>query len=292
MDLAWERRFRRRVEEEGMGWEVVRYPRPEADGEARALRLTPAAAPRGVVVVSHGAGNDALFSFVSLFRRLLLAGYEVFSWELDGHGRGGDTRFGAEAAPGSVAEAVRRSGAAERGLPTHALGVSLGGAVLLSALPSLSDTLRSAALLVAPLEIRFSARALRRELGLPLLRTLWRERQHYGALGLVPSFGPWKREIYPLRLADAPPPGSFGYVQLLNDALRRLRLEEAARRTRTPVLLVYAGRDLLVPPAQGERLATLIPGARLLRLPRETHLTAPLAPEAVEGVVDWVGREE
>jgi pimeloyl-ACP methyl ester carboxylesterase len=79
--------------------------------------------------------------------------------------------------------------------------------------------------------------------------------------------------------------GAFGYVEALNRILASLRLEEAARATRTPVLLVYGAADRLVPPEQGERLAELLPRAKLMILPGETHLTTPLAPAAVEAVV-------
>ena len=96
--------------------------------------------------------------------------------------------------------------------------------------------------------------------------------RHYGLTGLVPSFGPFKRGAYPLRLGVPPAPGPFGYVQTINRVLDGLRLEDAARRASTPTLLVYGARDRLVPPAQGERLAALLPPPRLLRLP-PTHLT-------------------
>jgi pimeloyl-ACP methyl ester carboxylesterase len=138
--------------------------------------------------------------------------------------------------------------------------------------------------------VELSGRAVARELGPRLLRTLWRGREHYGAGGLIPSFGRWKRDIYPLRLGEAAGAGSFGYVEALNRILASLRLEEAAHATPTPTLLVYGAADRLVPPAQGERLATLLPRSELLVLPGETHLTTPLAPAAVERVVERITR--
>jgi len=289
MELAYERSFGEWARSGGVRWERMWYPRPEAGGETVAHRFTPPVAPRGVVLAVHGAGNDALFAWVGLFKRLLRAGVEVFTFDLDGHGRTGTTRFSAEGVAGALPEAVRRSGALERGLPLHALGVSLGGSVLLASLPSLPGV-ASAVLMAAPLRIRLSWAAVRREAGLRLARCVWREREHYGAWGLIPSFGPVKRGAYPLRLAETPPPGAFGYVEVLNRALERMRLEEAARRVRVPTLLVYGGADLLVPVEQGERLARLIPAAELLRLEGETHLSAPMAPQAVHRVVEWVTR--
>lgn len=289
MELAYERGFREWAAAAGVGWERIRYPRPEAGGETVAHRLTPPGPPRGVVLAVHGAGNDALFSLVGLFKRLLGRGLEVFTFDLDGHGRQGDTRLAPESIASAVPAAVARAGAAGRGLPLHAVGVSLGGAVLLGSLPALDPAPASAALVCAPLRVRFSWGAMARELGPGLARTVWREREHYGLTGLIPSFGPFKREIYPLRLGTDPGPGPFGYVEALNRTLRSLRLEEAARATTVPTLLVYGARDRLVPPEQGERLAELLPRSELLVLRDETHLTTPLAPRAVGRMLRWIG---
>jgi alpha-beta hydrolase superfamily lysophospholipase len=284
-ELPFERAFSRWLRREGMGFEPVRYARPEAGGETRAFRLTPTRPPRGVVLLVHGAGNDALFAIVGLAKRLLRAGLEVFAFDLDGHGRGGVTRLAASTVVGAVPAAVEAAGAGRRGLPLHAVGVSLGGSLLLHALPRLSPAPASAALLCAPLRVELSRRAVLGELGSGLLRTLWREREHYGVGGLIPSFGRWKRDVYPLRLGEAAGAGAFGYVEALNRILASLRLEEAARAVDIPTFLVYGAADRLVPPEQGERLAALLPRSKLLILPGETHLTTPLAEAAVEQVV-------
>ena len=287
-ELPFERAFRRWADEKGYGWERIVYPRPEAGGETVAYRLSPAAPPRAVVIAVHGAGNDALFALVGLFKELLARGHELFTFDMDGHGRHSTTVFSPESVGGAVGAAVLRSGAGERGLPLHAFGVSLGGSILLGSLPSLPVAPRTAALLSAPLRIHLSGASIRRELGTPFLHTLWRERSHYGLTGLIPSFGPFKRGSYPLRLGVAPGPGAFGYVEVLNRTLDSLSLEDAARRAPCPVLLAYGARDGLVPIEQGERLAALIPRSELLPLPRDSHLSAPMAPQVVKRFLEWI----
>ena len=66
-ELGYERAFRLSARAAGCGWERLSYPRPEAAGETVAYRLSPAVAPRGLVLAVHGAGNDALFALVGLF---------------------------------------------------------------------------------------------------------------------------------------------------------------------------------------------------------------------------------
>lgn len=286
-ELAYERSLREWMGTRGMSWTRRRYPR-SAGGEVVSYRLSPAGPPAAVVMPVHGAGNDALFALPGLIKRLLLAGFEVFSFDLDGHGRASTTTLDPATLGDAVPEAIRQCAAADRGLPLHGVGISLGGSLLLHALGGGPAMLASGTLLAAPLQIRLSARAVLGELGAPALRTLWREREHCGLWGLIPSFGPLKRGLYPLRLAVDPGPGSFGYIDVLNAALKRLELEIAARRVRAPVLLAYGTGDRVVPPAQGETLHRLMPSSELMILEGETHLTTPIAPPVTARVLEWI----
>lgn len=286
-ELAYERALRRWMAARGMSWTRRLYERA-IGGEVVSYRLSPPGEPRAVVMPIHGAGNDALFALPGIIKRLLLEGYEVFSFDLDGHGRASTTTLDPETLGGAVPQAIRESRAGERGLPLHGVGVSLGGALLLHSLGSAPGELISGCLLAAPLRIEMSRGAVLAEIGIPALRTLWREREHCGIWGLVPSFGPVKRDLYPLRLAVRPGPGAFGYVEVLNSALERLELEDAAPRVRVPVLLAYGTADRVVPASQGEALGRLIPSSELLLLEGETHLTTPLAPGVTERVLHWI----
>jgi alpha-beta hydrolase superfamily lysophospholipase len=286
-ELPFERSFRAWCRAAGVGWETIRYSRAAAGGETQAHRLVPAYPAHGGVLVVHGAGNDGLFSLVGLFAELLQRGMEVFSFDVDGHGRSSSTRLSIEATS-SVAAALEAWGNQEPSFPLHAVGVSLGGSLLLHSLPALAPRISSAVLMSAPLRIEMSSRAILREIGPPMARTLWRERARYGATGLIPSFGPFRRDVYPLRLDSPPGPGPFGYVGVLNALLDELDLPGAASATPVPVLLVYGSRDLLVPADQGQRLAGLLPASELLLLPRETHLSAPLAPAALARLLSWI----
>lgn len=290
-ELPFERSFRAWIDERRMGWECTSFP-TDGGGDQRctAYRLSPSIPPRRIVVTMHGAGNDALFGWVGLFKRLLEAGSEIFTFDLPGHGRYDRTRFSAAAARAAVAGAVEASGAPDRSIPVHALGVSLGGSVLLSALPELEPRLASAALVVAPLRIELSLGAALHEVGLRTLRIVWRERLHYGLTGLIPSFGSFKRDVYPLRLAETPPPGAFGYVEVLNRVLEAMALEEAAAGLRLPVLLVYGDDDRIVPIAQGERIREAIPAAELRRVRGGTHLSTPLEEETQAALFEWMER--
>jgi len=273
-ELAYEGALRRWTAARGMGWERLVYDRPSARGRTVAYRLTPVQRARGVLVVAHGAGNDALFAFPGTFKRFLAAGWEVFTFDMDGHGRDSTTVLGADSVGTAVPDAISRARAGRDGIPLHAFGVSLGGALMLHALAAQKAGVDTAALACAPLRIRFSLRNVLGEFRPPMLRTLLQQRPHSGLWGMVPSFGPVKRAVYPLRLAAARN-GAFGYVDALNDLLEALELPSAATRLRMPVLLAYGTCDRIVPPEQGLLLARTIPDADLMLIPGATHLTTP-----------------
>lgn len=62
-------------------------------------------------------------------------------------------------------------------------------------------------------------------------------------------------------------------------------LERDLARLRSPTLLVVASNDRAVPPSEGQRLAGLIPGARLLTLPGLGHLAHEEQPARIAELV-------
>jgi pimeloyl-ACP methyl ester carboxylesterase len=243
------------------------------------------------VLVAHGAGNDALFAFSGLFKRLLLRGLEVFTFDMDGHGRASTTTLCYPAACTALADALERARNGRDGLPVHGFGLSLGGAFLLHALAGPLRSLASATLVCAPLRIRFSLARVLNELRPVGVRALVGEREHAGGVwGMIPSFGPIKRDLYPLRLAERRP-GAFGYVETLNGMLERMDLPDAAARTPVPTLLVYGTGDRIVPAEQGILLHRTLPHSELLLVRGGTHLSTAFDRQAVARAEGWIEGE-
>jgi alpha-beta hydrolase superfamily lysophospholipase len=268
----------------------VRYPRPRAGGEVCAVRLSPREAPRARVLVAHGAGNDAVYPLMELFRALLRAGCEVFSFDVDGHGCGSTTVFAPDTvrtAVAAAADACERDGPA---LPLHLLGHSLGGSLMLDALASgAMDRAASAAILSAPVGVRIGARTAVAEVRGFFSRATLAQREHYGLWGLVPAFGPVKRGAYPFRRVDADG-RAWSYVAAVQRLLAEMELENRVGEIRVPTLLVYSHADAIVPWDQGMRLWTkMLPsGAHLRSLTLATHYSLPFDPETLGSVAGWI----
>lgn len=281
----------RRVEEwlgaEGIAWERLRYPRPEAGGETAAFRFRPRTTPRGRVVAAHGACDDALFPMVAIYHTLLERGFEVFAFDLDGNGWESTTRYSPEAVRGAVGAAAREAASGEPELPLHLLGHSMGGALVLDALARGEVEAESAVLVSTPLRVSLTPRTVVEELRGFFRRGTLGQCRYYGAWGVIPAFGPVKRGTYPFRAGVRT--ANFDYVETFQALLDAMDLPRAAERVRAPVLLAYGERDHLAPMAQAEELARLLPRAELFRVPGGTHYSTSFAPSMVERVAGWLG---
>lgn len=271
----------------GARLERLRYARPGARGEVEAWRLAPREA-KARVVAAHGAGNDALYPQLALFEALVRRGVEVFAFDVDGHGAGSTTVFSPETVVSAVAAAVEQAERGRAALPLHLVGHSFGGSLVLHALAEGSvPHAASGVAISSPVSVTLDARtALAEVRGFLRLSTLG-QRRHYGLWGMVPAAGPLKRRAYPIRGA-AEEGAPFGYVAAIQRLLARLDLGRAAARIRAPVLLVYGAADRLVPPAQGRRLAELIPSSELLEIPGTTHWSTCFAEAAIARTAAWI----
>jgi alpha-beta hydrolase superfamily lysophospholipase len=263
-----------------------RYPRPQARGEARAWRLTPAV-PRARVVFAHGTGNDALYPQAALFRWLLAAGCEVYAFDLEGHGREGDTRFAADSIRGAVPAAVAQAGREGAVLPLYLAGHSLGAALLLDALAGGSVQARAALLVALPLRLSLGVSTALRELGGFLRPATLRQREHYGLWGTLPAAGPFKRAAYPLR-GLALPGRPFAYAAAVGRLLDELQLGSRCASLSIPLLLACGSRDRLAPPQDAARLSARLPQAHMLELSGATHWSALFHPALEASIPGWL----
>jgi acylglycerol lipase len=93
----------------------------------------PPGAPRGVVVIAHGAGEHS-GRYLHVADRLTREGYAVYAPDHRGHGRSGGPRALLDRMDNAVADldsVVLQAASAHPGLPVFLLGHSMGGAVAL-----------------------------------------------------------------------------------------------------------------------------------------------------------------
>ena len=164
-----------------------RYSRSQGPGFCSAVLFTPLSKPaRGLVVFLHGAGNDFLFPNLSLFRRLLLEGYIVFSFNGDGHGREDSTLLHPERFTSSVADALSHAQHFAPHLPLFLVGHSLGGALIFNYLAQESlKKIAKAVVISTPLTVTGIEIAFIKEGKSLLCPDLYAQLFLYGFYGLI-----------------------------------------------------------------------------------------------------------
>jgi len=80
------------------------------------------------------------------------------------------------------------------------------------------------------------------------------------------------------------PPHVFRYLSMM---LNGYTAEEAARRVRSPTLIIVGGDDRVTPPSEAEKLQRIIPGARMALIPCAGHMILYEKPTALCTEIEW-----
>ncbi len=282
--------FREWVVANGYGLTDLSYPR--APGRCSAVVMGTARPHKAIAVVAHATGNDKYFPMVELYRLLLKMGLAVYAFDLDGHGRESSHILSVPTAETMLEFALTDMRERVGGKPVHLIGQSLGALLVMRHIAQrlqMSKDYLSAILISPPVSGRILARQYWRE-GFSVLTKTWRSATRtYGALGVIPAFGPVKRGLYPLRLGGGHKSwhvNSFG--GLVDDLVKTWRVSEAFDPHRIPTLVIFGSEDALTPPAQAEVMTRRIHlPSELHLIPKETHFTTPLSAACLELLRRW-----
>jgi pimeloyl-ACP methyl ester carboxylesterase len=110
----------------------------------------------------------------------------------------------------------------------------------------------------------------------------------------------WQKIVHPERLSDpdvrriyntmAEETGPETFVQQLRAIMSRRDSRPMLPSIAVPTLVIVGDEDRLTPPERAREMAGLIPGARLVVVPRCGHLSTLERPEAVNAALErWLG---
>jgi alpha-beta hydrolase superfamily lysophospholipase len=264
------------------------------DGTQLPIRHWDAAQPRAIVVALHGMG-DYSNAFDAPATWWATQGITTYAYDQRG--------FGAAPHPGlwpgddtmrsDLDDFVAAVRAKHSGLPVFALGESMGGAVLLSALASPSPPAVDGAILVAP------AVWSREDMPLSYRVALWTVSHTLPGLTLsggglhiwpsdnIPMLRKYSRD--PLVQKETRADAVYGLANLMDEARQAPdHLDTPA----PPILLLYGKNDQIIPAAPTEAvIAALGPHAEVHRYEHGYHmLLRDLdGPQIWPDVVKWIG---
>ncbi|HEY1836407.1 MAG TPA: alpha/beta hydrolase [Rhizomicrobium sp.] len=262
------------------------------DGLHLPLRHWDAAHPKAIVVALHGM-SDYSRAFAMPAPWWAEQGITTIAYDQRGFGGAPNagTWAGGDAMRGDLADAVDAAHAKYPGLPVYALGESMGGAVLLSALASARPPRVSGAILIAP------AVWSRGDMAMLYRVALWSVAHTLPGMHLSGSgLKIWASDnIEMLRMNGADPlfqknanaGAVYGLVNLMDDA----RNAPAHLTNPPPILFLYGGNDQVIPAKPTEAVvAALGPRAEVHRYPGGYHMLLRdlHAEPRWKDVADWV----
>ena len=226
-----------------------------SDGYELPLRVWVAAAdPRAVILAVHGF-NDYSHAFYAPAAWWAEVGITTYAYDQRGFGHSANTRIwpGADLMIEDLREAARVVGDRHPDAPLYLLGVSMGGAVVMTA-DAQDATVAGIAgqILVGPAVWGRATMPLTHRVALWLgVRTMPANRVSARGLGIVPSDNiEMLRALArdPLVIKETRIDALYGLVNLMDKALA------AASRTKTPTLVLYGARDEIIPPGSTLRM--------------------------------------
>jgi len=269
------------------GRRIAHVEVPIAGGPIPAVLVEPLHGAEFAVLVVHGAGDHKLLYAWPRMYTLSDHGFAVLAIDVDGHG----------ASPRvldfpSVLEDVAAGVAwlRERYHRVGVIGISQGGCIAARAVAEAStslpgrpggmqaDRLRVDALVImeAPAAINITRAVYRHEARILAYPVAWQLLRDIGTVGI---YREWWTPAVRTRLSTV-------------ELIRRLDIVGSVRRITCPLLLVYGGRDAVVPMEQARAVeAAAPPGATFVLVPGATHLSLTIDRRVIRRVALWL-REE
>lgn len=256
---------------------IQRLDLPTPQGPVPALHIVPtgqAGAPHAAVCYLNGSGGDKYFHTWAIADALIARGLAVLLIDLDGHG----THPRPQAFPAIVQTAAGAlAWLRERSTRVGLVGMSLGGCVAARAAAD-GAPVDALAVLAAPLHLNLTR------------DRVWREVRELAQPAVLAQLH-LDRLYHEWRIWSETPPirASIGTAPLI-DALdlggSLVRLGQ--RSPALPLLLIYAGRDAIVPSDQAASVRAILPAtARFHLLPRASHLSLLLDDRTPQLLGDW-----
>lgn len=266
------------------------YTRVIAQGKTNAFRLLPTfTRPKGLVVFAHEAGYDALFPQLSLLRSLALHGFEVFTFDLDGHGHTSTTVLTDDVVRDCVGSALDMAIAGSSFEVAHLLGVGVGGALCLKETAQRKHRVKSLIAVATPLKYQGLHPRLLKELYSLCRPAFYHQNWLLSPWELVPPTFGYLRDSYPVRLEKRPLiRKKTGYLRVISQLLSNLHLEQTAGEIDTPSMFIYADGDGIVAPRSIQRLARWVEGSKKVRIHRETHYTLHFSLPCHVEIIHWL----
>jgi pimeloyl-ACP methyl ester carboxylesterase len=236
---------------------------------------------KALVIFAHGTGCDALYPQINLFTSLLEDGFAIFTFDLDGHGCYSTAILDRQNIFTAIADAASHIPQNLSHLNKHFVGYSLGASLVLNYAAKNSDSFASASLIACPVSAPKKLSCFYKEIiGFFSLLCSFALKT-YTAWEIIPSFGGFKRKLYPIRCDNKQ---NFAYVNIVNEIIKLSLSDLNLEKIKNKILFLYGSND---------KIATTNPKFLMQKInfklfKHHTHLEMIFSEEVIKGVKKFI----
>lgn len=257
-------------------------------GDIHCYHITkPSRSRNKILVFIHGGGNNALYPLIHFFPDALEAGYDIFSFDLDGHGPTSTTFFNSKSIQQNISYVLHHLSTTYDYKQYFCIAHSLGGALLIPHLRQ-KHVFDAVALWSTPVKIDLSFQTLKNELFGLIDMNIFRALRVHGLLDMIPSMGPFRRPALPFRpdaTTDTYIKRSFiGHIQ---DSLDLIFEKDNEHKIDTPAFLVYGAKDLIANKAALDKVKSCFSNPQVIVFSKSTHANLLFQPSLLSQTIDF-----
>lgn len=273
----------------GIAVQLGKYPSPGKPAQMTRYCLLKPKTPKALVLLLHGTGNDYLFPNYHALLQLSAAGYACLSIDLPGHGRGSTTILDEESMEKCVTDIIAFSKSLKLPDRIFIVGYSFGGALVHLALQKQSLNCQGAVFIGVPTRLSIGIRAAHEELKSLFSKTFLQEASRIGIYKMIPAFGPFKRNQFPIRL-PANNPSKLSYLDIIERALNKIFTYQNIKPSSTPVLTIFGDKDHIAPFYCGRPILHQYHEAEFEVIPGLNHYMLSFDPTVDKLILLWLDK--
>ncbi len=264
------------------------YYREEATGYVYFYYLSRKKDNSKTIMFIHGTGNDGLFLTESLFKTLIEAGYNIFTFDIDGHGFKSTSRLFQTHLESCILSAYKQL-VTIIGSPNtlYIIGYSVGGLIGLQELSKRRIPIQGLVCIATPFKLTLKPNKIYKELFTLTQKEFYDFARHWGIRSLFPAFGPFNRKRFPIRLGHRPN-GSWSYIKFVKQFINERNWVDLNIKASDRLMGLFGEEDFIADTKKAAEIFKSWQQSNLIIVPNANHYNITLSGQALGHIVKFL----
>lgn len=264
------------------------YYRQEANGYVHFYYLSPQKDNFNTVMFIHGTGNDGLFLTENLFSTLIKDGYNIFTFDIDGHGSKSTSKLFHAQLESCILSAYNQL-VNKIGTPNglHIIGYSVGGLLALQELSKRRIPIQKLICIATPFHLSLKPKQIYKEIFTLTQKDFYNFARTWGIYSLFPAFGPFNRRRFPIRMGNRSE-GSWSYINFMKKFIHEKDWTDLDINGSDQLMGLFGKKDLIADTKKAVETFKHWQQSELIVVPNATHFSITLSGQALGHITKFL----